>query len=95
VLFVKDGKIKMLSNALLQKTQKTKLAYLNIGDLGIDIPTVADNIPLYDAIEQMKLEDSGIAAVTRRGKLCGILLMQRIESIVALHMSQKHKQTNK
>jgi predicted transcriptional regulator len=89
------GKIKMLSNALLQKTPKAKLAGLSVGDLGADIPSVADNLPLYDAIEKMKLEESGIAVVTKRGRLFGVLLMPHIESIVALHMSQKHKQTNK
>lgn len=95
VLFKMGGKVKMLSNALLQKTPKAKLAGLSVGDLGADIPSVVDNLPLYDAIEKMKLEDSGIAVVTKRGRLFGILLMPHIESIVALHMSQKRKQTNK
>jgi hypothetical protein len=54
-----------------------------------------ETAPLYDAIEKMKLEESGIAAVTRRNKICGILLMQHIESIVALHMSQKKRTSTK
>ena len=91
VLFVKEGKIKVFSNTLLQKAPKSKLAALTIGDLGVEIPAIADTAPLYDAIDRMKLEEAGIAAVTRRNKLCGILLMQHIESIVALHMSQKRK----
>lgn len=89
VLFSKEGKVKMLSNVLLQKAPKDKLVNLTIADLGVEIPTVADNLPLCDAIDRMKLEEIGVAAVTRRGRVCGILLMPHIESIVALHMSQK------
>jgi len=95
VLFIKGGKTEVFSNALLQKAPKTRLADLTIGDLGVVIPTMDETAPLYDAIEKMKLEESGIAAVTRRNKICGILLMQHIESIVALRMSQKKRTSTK
>lgn len=95
MLFKKDGKIYMVSNVLIQKFQKKAQLDSTIGNFGIEIPSIAYNTPLYDAIEKMKLEETGIAVVTRNTSITGILLMQHIESIIALHMSKNKLERGK
>lgn len=89
VLFKKDGNVKILSNSALQKLLKKPSPYLSIENFGIKIPSVPYNMSLYGAIERMRSAETNIAAVTKADKIIGVLLTQHIESIIALHISQK------
>ena len=93
VLFVDGNSIKVLSNASLQKLLRKNIGNMS-SDFGVAIPSIPHDLPLYGAIERMQSENSNIAAVTRNGKIIGILLMQHIESIIALHISHKSKTQN-
>ncbi len=89
VLFKKDNAVQILSNSLLNKLMKNPPSSVEIGNFGVTIPSIQYTSSLYSAIDKMRTEDTGIAAVIMADKVVGILLMQHIESIVALHISQK------
>ncbi len=90
ILFKKGKEIKILSNQSLQKLLKGVLPNKKIEEFGVAIPTIPYNTKLFNAIEQMRSNDSNVAVVIRGSKIDGVLLMQRIESIIALHISQKN-----
>jgi CBS domain-containing protein len=94
VLFKKSGAVKILSNSSLQKLLKKPAPYLSIENFGITIPDVPYNMSLYGAIERMRSAETSIAAVTKSGQIIGVLLSQHIESIIALHISQKNQAKN-
>jgi Zn-dependent protease len=93
IVLFKDGKeIKIVSSELLQKQLKKGVLAQRITKIGISVPVVPYNTNLYSAIERMRSCESNLAAVIRGKQIVGILLMQHIESIIALHLSQKKKQ---
>lgn len=55
------------------------------------LPIVDYNAPLSKAIDKMRFEDTGIMAVSRAGKLAGVLVAQHVESIIALHLPRTMK----
>lgn len=89
ILFKKDGQVKILSNAALQKLLRRPSPDATIENLGITIPSIPYNTGLYGAIESMRSAETSIAAVTKSNEIIGVLLTQHIESIIALHISQK------
>lgn len=90
-VFQKEGKVQVLSNYSLQKLLSKPVPNGRIEDYGTPIPSVPYTTLLYTSIERMRSENSNIAAVTMKGKVKGILLMQHVESIIALHISQKRQ----
>lgn len=88
VIFKNDDKFQILSNSSFQKLLRSRGKILP-KDFMVDIPSIPYNLSLYNALERMRSEDSGIAAVVKAKRLVGILLMQHAESIIALHISQK------
>jgi Zn-dependent protease len=93
VLFKNGKKVKILSNAALQKSLKKQSPTNNTNDISVAIPVVQYDMGLYSAIERMRMGDSGVAAVVKGNKICGVLLAQHIESIMALHMSKKKEES--
>jgi len=89
ILFRKDDQIKILSNSALQKMLKKSSGDITIENLGITIPNIPYNANLYGAIESMRSAETSIAAVTKSNEIIGVLLTQHIESIIALHISQR------
>ncbi|MGI0100747.1 MAG: site-2 protease family protein [Candidatus Micrarchaeaceae archaeon] len=97
ILFKNGRNVEALSNSSLQRLLKTQ-PHGTTGSFGTKIPSVQYNTSLYSAIERMRSAESNMAAVTKHGRICGVLLMQHVESIVALHISRNGaaiKQTNK
>lgn len=89
VLFRKGETIQMLSSPSLQKLVGKRPNGGSVSDFGIEIPKIPYDLNLYTAIERMRSSERSIAAVVKANKIVGILLMQHIESIIALHISQK------
>jgi Zn-dependent protease len=90
ILFKKGDEVRILSSQSLQKLMKGTIANYNVESFSVPIPSVAYNTRLYSAIEQMRSGESNIAALVKGKKIEGVLLMQHIESIIALHISQKN-----
>ncbi|MGD0729410.1 MAG: site-2 protease family protein [Candidatus Micrarchaeaceae archaeon] len=88
IVFEKDKEFYFLSNVSLQKVLKKTSASSKVADLGTRIQSIPYNTNLYTAVERMRFDDQNIAAVVRQNKIIGILLMQHIESIITLHISQ-------
>ncbi|MCW6160018.1 MAG: site-2 protease family protein [Candidatus Micrarchaeales archaeon] len=55
-------------------------------EYSVEIPSVDYNAPLPKAIKKMRYEEAPLVAVTRAGKLVGVLQSQHVESIIALHL---------
>lgn len=91
ILFKKEGKVQIVSNVLLQKLLKNPTPDGRVGVFGVPIPNFQYNKNLYWAVEHMRLENVNIAVVMRGNQIYGVLLMQHIESVMALHASQKVK----
>jgi Zn-dependent protease len=90
IVLLKDGpNVKILSNAALQKLLKRQIPDKTIGQFGTTIPQVPYNLKLYNTISRMRSENINTAVVIKSKKIEGVLLMQHIESIIALHISQK------
>ncbi len=89
VLFRKGNDIRIITNQSLQRLLKGAPDKAKIENFGIQIPSIAYNTSLYGAIEQMRSGETNVAVLTKGRKIDGILLMQHIESIIALHISQK------
>jgi Zn-dependent protease len=94
-IFRKEGKVKMVSSAALQKLLQRGAKGESVQDFGIEIPAIPYNMKLYDATERMRNEESAIAAVMKGGRVIGVLLAQHVEAIIALHISQKQKKAEK
>jgi Zn-dependent protease len=90
ILIKKDDEVHMLSNSSLNRNLKNKDA-TKIGDFGVPIPSVPYNLKLSSAIDRMRSSASGIAAVTKGNSIVGVLLSQHMDSIIALHISQKNQ----
>lgn len=58
----------------------------SVREYSVEIPSVDYNAPLSKAIRKMRYEEAPVVAVTRAGKLVGVLQSQHIESIIALHL---------
>lgn len=92
VLFKSGNQIRILSSAALQKSLKRQPEAASINQISVPIPIVPCNMGLYSAIDRMRSDESNVAAVTKGGKIYGVLLAQHIESIIALHMSKKKEE---
>lgn len=57
-----------------------------VRDYSIKIPSVDYGARLSDAIKKMRNEEAQLIAVTKNGRLVGILQVQHLESIIALHL---------
>ncbi|MDE1871618.1 MAG: site-2 protease family protein [Candidatus Micrarchaeota archaeon] len=91
VLFRKGSQVKILSSASLQKLLKSPKPGAIIADFGTPIPSIPYSMGLYDAIGRMRSDESNVAALLKGDTIKGILLMQHIEAIIALHISRKKK----
>ncbi len=58
-----------------------------ISSLGVEIPAVQATVSLDSAINTMRFNDAGVAAVVSRGEIIGVLLQQHVEHVVALHIT--------
>lgn len=86
VIFKNGEKFKVLSSSSIQRMSRLNVG--NIENQFTPIPSIPYNLPLFNALERMRSEESGIAAVVKANKLVGILLVQHAESIIALHISK-------
>lgn len=59
------------------------------------LPVIDYNAPLSKAIDKMRFEETGIMAVSRGGRLAGVLVSQHVESIIALHLPRTMKGSRK
>ncbi|MDE1855557.1 MAG: site-2 protease family protein [Candidatus Micrarchaeota archaeon] len=62
-------------------------------DIATKIPSVDISENIVDALESMESNEAGIAAVTHRGRLVGIITLAHIQAFLSLHIlrSKKHK----
>ncbi len=60
-------------------------------DMAIKIPSVDVNENIVDALESMESNESGIAAVTRRGRLVGVVTLSHIQAFLSLHILRARK----
>ncbi len=59
-------------------------------DLAVKIPSVDMNENIIDALESMESNESGLAAVTHKGKLVGIVTISHIQAFLSLHILRGH-----
>ncbi|MEM3211937.1 MAG: site-2 protease family protein [Candidatus Micrarchaeaceae archaeon] len=60
-----------------------------VADLSIPILNIPENTNVVDAISLLENKEASIAAVTKGGKLIGIVTEQHLEAFVSLHVAQK------
>lgn len=72
------------TNPFNQETQD--ILSKKVLDYSAEIPSVDYSAPLSKAIKKMRYEEAPVVAVTRAGKLVGVLQSQHLESIIALHL---------
>jgi Zn-dependent protease/CBS domain-containing protein len=63
----------------------------SVEEIITSIPTISENSSLMDAMAATERGGLGVAAVTRRGKLVGIVSSQQLQTIIALHIINKYK----
>ncbi len=88
VLFKRGGKILELSRIPVERSVG-KAASEVAGNWSKELPSVDYDMPLYSAVERMRSEDVGVLAVTKSGKLFGIITAPHVESVIALYISAK------
>lgn len=91
VLLRDKSRIKILSSSALQKLLKDHYGAGNVSDFGTAIPSIPYNMRLYDAINRMRSEETNVAAMVKGNTIIGVLLMQHIEALIALHISRNRK----
>lgn len=96
ILFKENGAIKLVRKPNLNPSPfsraSTQLLSKKVSEFGGTVlPKIEYGAPLSKAIEKMRYEESEVMAVVRRGKLAGILQVQHVESIIALHMQRYTK----
>ncbi|MCL5239480.1 MAG: site-2 protease family protein [Candidatus Marsarchaeota archaeon] len=89
---------------LITKLRGGTYAYINLlgktalrpgalaGDVAVKIPSVDSGENIVDALETMESNEAGIAAVTRRGKLVGIVTISHIQAFLSLHALRAQSQ---
>jgi Zn-dependent protease len=60
-------------------------------DIAIKIPSVDIRENIVDALESMESNESGIAAVTQRGKLVGVVTLSHIQAFLSLHVLKQRR----
>ena len=75
---------------LFRRDAFTKMAD-SVEEIITPISTIAENSSLIDAMAAAEKGGLGIAAVTRNGKLVGIVSSQQLQTIIALHIINKYK----
>ncbi len=60
-------------------------------DIAVMIPSVDMNENIVDALGSMESNESGIAAVTHKGKLVGVVTISHIQAFLSLHVLGKRK----
>lgn len=96
IVLFKDGDkykavTKLAANPLNPATQT--ILSRRVSEFSVEVPKVDYNEKLSRAVEKMRYEDTGLMAVTKRGRLAGILQTQHVESIIALHLPHAIGQT--
>lgn len=61
-------------------------------DIATKIPTIGLDTNVVDALEVMEANDSGIAAVTSRSRLVGIITLSHLRSFLSLHVISKKRE---
>jgi Zn-dependent protease/CBS domain-containing protein len=86
VLFREGGSVKMVSRITVKALGDKNVPAAKVSKFSDEIPTITYNTTLSKAISKMRYEESGIVAVMKGRKIAGILLADRIEALVALHV---------
>ena len=86
ILFKNGKKISALSSASIQRYVFKRGPDAKVSDFGVDVPTIAENARLSDAIDIMAEENAGMLCVLKGSRPIGILLRQRIDYIIGLHI---------
>ncbi|MCL4373537.1 MAG: site-2 protease family protein [Candidatus Marsarchaeota archaeon] len=90
-VYESNGKAYLVQNVQRQSPRTmAKVAGGTVASIGIEIPEVSYYDKLYNAVEKMQLNESGIAAVKKGSTLAGLLLMQHADTIINLYMSRIH-----
>ncbi|MDE1810548.1 MAG: site-2 protease family protein [Candidatus Micrarchaeota archaeon] len=95
VIYREGIAMKAISEGSIAQIYKRGKPSHRISEFGVEIPTVEYGTNLYKAIEKMRTYNVGAAAVSRNGRIVGVLLAQHVESIVALHMSRMKRRGRK
>jgi Zn-dependent protease len=60
----------------------------DVMSFSMEIPQTSYDAPLSDAIKKIRYEEAPLVAVTKKGRIVGVLLEQHVEQLLALHMPQ-------
>ncbi|MGC8585954.1 MAG: M50 family metallopeptidase [Candidatus Micrarchaeia archaeon] len=82
------GKVYIIPNIPKQALKKPTIdAYTTVSQLGVEIPKISYFESLYNALQRMQINETNVAAVSKREKIVGLLLMQHAEAIINLYLS--------
>jgi Zn-dependent protease len=91
VLFRKSGKFNVLAIGSVQKAMMKRDSDARVSDFGVAVSSIGEGAPLTDAIDAMAEDDSSIICVVRGVKAIGVLLRQKVDYVVGLHLSDGGK----
>jgi Zn-dependent protease len=91
IIFKNGKKVSALSAAYIQRYMPKRKSDAKVREFGIDVPTIAANARLSDAIDIMAEENAGMLCAIKNGRPAGILLRQKIDYIIGLHLRANGK----
>ena len=95
IILVDYGKnVKLVEGVRLGSSLNTAYMSTPVDKFCKDIPYIDYNKQLPSAIDKMRNDNTGVIAVRRFGKIVGVLVIQHVESVVALHISRKNSIRN-
>ncbi len=78
--------------AYINLFDKKKLASAKkVQDIAVEMPELKETTNVVDALNVLENREMGIAAVTKGGKLAGLVTAQHLEAFITLHALQKRK----
>jgi Zn-dependent protease len=87
ILFRKSHSVYLFSSASLQRSaRRAGTRAPSVGSFGERLLEISPDKSLYYALDEMNADGVGTMAVTKGGRLIGILPRQRVEYIISLHM---------
>jgi hypothetical protein len=87
IVLIKKGKDIFLISKFKGLANKKKVDLIK--SLSVQIPSIDYNAPLSKVIDLMASTQKGVIAVSRAGRIVGVLLDSHVESIISLQMSKQ------
>jgi predicted transcriptional regulator len=91
IAIFKDGKkFRVVTRLVANPLSKSSADMMNKTVLSFSmlIPQISFDASLSEAIKRIRFEEAPVIAVTKNGKIVGVLLEQHVEQLLALHMPQ-------